>query len=110
MKTLMCPKCKIPEEVENMFNREACTLIIYNQARPETRSSDGLHVYPMICLKCKNVTEWASDPTNQSGKAVDGVEYIKTRKIEDTDIALAKMEARALKLDLCLKKLEDKFK
>ena len=110
MKTLMCPKCKIPEEVENMFNREACTLIIYNQARPETRPSDGLHIYPMICLKCKNVTEWASDPTNQTGKAVDGVEYIKTRKIEDTDIALAKMEARALKLDLCLKKLEDKFK
>ena len=31
MKTLICPKCKIPEEVENMLNREDCTIIIYNQ-------------------------------------------------------------------------------
>ena len=45
-----------------------------------------------------------------SGKAIDGIEYINTRNIEDMDVTLAKMEARAFKLDLCLKKLEDKFK
>ena len=110
MKTLICPKCKIPEEVENMLNRKDCTIIIYNQNFPEVRPTDGLHVYPMICLKCKNVTEWASDPTNKSGNAIDGVEYFNTRKAEDTDISLARMEASALKIDLTIKKLDDTFK
>ena len=110
MKTLICPKCKIPEEVENMLNREDCTIIIYNQNHPEVRPSDGLNIYPMICLKCKNVTEWASDPTNKSEKAIEGVEYFNTRKAEDTDIAKARMEASALKIDLTIKKLDDTFK
>ena len=43
--------------------------MIYNEGKPKIRDSDGLHIYPMICFKCKTMTEWASDPENQSGKA-----------------------------------------
>ena len=40
-----------------------------------------LDIYPLYCLKCNFITEWAADPNNISGKAVEGVEYFKTFKI-----------------------------
>ena len=80
MQSLMCPKCKIKEELFNMVNRKECTVMIYNEHNPRVRKEDGLHIFPMICFNCKTMTEFASDPMNQSGKAVDGVEYLKPRR------------------------------
>ena len=85
MKTLTCPKCQIKEELFNLFNREDSTLFLYNQHNPRVRAEDGLHIFPIICFKCKQVTEFASDPMNESGKAIDGVEYFSQRKITKKD-------------------------
>jgi hypothetical protein len=85
MKTLMCPKCKIKEEMFNLFHREDSTLFIYNQHKPRVRAEDGLHIFPIICFKCNQVSEFASDPNNESGKAVDGTEYFSQRKITKKD-------------------------
>ena len=85
MKTLICPKCKIKEELFNLSNREDSTLFMYNQYNPRVRADDGLHIFPIICFKCKQVTEFASDPMNESGKAIDGVEYFSQRKITKKD-------------------------
>jgi hypothetical protein len=85
MKSLICPKCKIKEELFNLSNREDSTLFMYNQYKPRVRVEDGLHIFPIICFKCKQVTEFASDPMNESGKAVDGVEYFSQRKITEKD-------------------------
>ena len=40
----------------------------------------------MICFKCKSLTEFAADPNNASGRALDGVEYFKTKKISEKNI------------------------
>jgi hypothetical protein len=85
MKTLTCPKCQIKEELFNLFNREDSTLFLYNQHNPRVRAEDGLHIFPIICFKCEQVTEFASDPMNESGKALDGVEYFSQRKITKKD-------------------------
>ena len=85
MKTLICPKCKIKEEMFNLFHREDSTLFIYNQQKPRVRAEDGLHIFPLICFECNQVSEFASDPNNESGKAVDGTEYFSQRKITKKD-------------------------
>ena len=48
---------------------------------PRQREKDGLDIYPLYCLKCNYITEWAADPENISKNSINGVEYIKTFKI-----------------------------
>jgi len=48
---------------------------------PRERKKDGLHIYPLYCLKCNYITEWATDSQNISSNAIDGIEYFKTFKI-----------------------------
>jgi hypothetical protein len=102
MKTLMCPKCKIKEELFNLYNREDSTLFMYNQHNPRVRPEDGLHIFPIICFECKLVTEFASDPMNESGKAIDGVEYFLQRKITKKDKNDASVYAK--QINSCLLK------
>ena len=56
------------------------TKIIIAQV-PRVREKDGLDIYPLLCLKCNYVTEWASDPLNESKKTIDGIEYFKKFKL-----------------------------
>ena len=79
MKKLICKNCKHEETLEDI-NLSFNTKILIAQV-PRVREKDGLNIYPLHCLKCDYITEWASDPNNDSGKAVDGVEYFKTFKI-----------------------------
>ena len=79
MKNLICKKCGHKETLENI-NYSATSKILIAQV-PRVRKKDGLDIYPLYCLKCNFITEWAADPNNISGKAVDGVEYFKTFKI-----------------------------
>ena len=79
MKNLICKKCGHKETLENI-NYSATSKILIAQV-PRVRKKDGLDIYPLHCLKCNFITEWAADPNNISGKAVDGVEYFKTFKI-----------------------------
>ena len=102
MPTLICPKCKIKEDLFNLLHREDATLVMYNENKPRVRAEDGLHIFPLVCFECEHVTEFASDPTNQSGKAVDGVEYFSPRKITKADKDDAAEYAR--KMNSCLLK------
>ena len=79
MKTLTCKKCEHKETLENI-NQSATTKILIAQV-PRIRGKDGLNIYPLYCLKCNFITEWAADPYNNSGKAIEGVEYFKTFKM-----------------------------
>ena len=79
MKKLICKNCEYEETLEDI-NISFNTKILIAQV-PRVREKDGLNIYPLHCLKCDYITEWASDPNNDSGKAIDGVEYFKTFKI-----------------------------
>ena len=65
---------------------------------PRIRQSDGLEIYPSICFKCMSVTEFAADPTNESGKAIDGIEFFESSKC--TEIMLKEMKNYALQNNL----------
>ena len=79
MKSLICKKCGHKETLE-VINQSATTKILIAQV-PRVREKDGLNIYPLYCLKCNFITEWAADPYNNSKKAINGVEYFKTFKI-----------------------------
>ena len=79
MKKLICKNCKHAETLEDI-NLSFNTKILIAQV-PRVREKDGLNIYPLHCLKCDYITEWAADPNNNSRKAIDGVEYFKTFKI-----------------------------
>ena len=76
MKILTCKKCGHKETLENI-SQSATTKILIAQI-PRIREKDGLNIYPLLCLKCNFITEWATDPNNNSGKAIEGIEYFKT--------------------------------
>lgn len=79
MKSLICKKCGHKENLEDI-NQSATTKILIAQVS-RVREKDGLNIYPLYCLKCNFITEWAADPYNNSKKAINGVEYFKTFKI-----------------------------
>jgi len=79
MKELICKNCNHSETLEKI-NGSAITKILI-APNPRQREKDGLDIYPLYCLKCNYITEWAADPNNNSGKAIGGVEYFKTFKI-----------------------------
>tara|TARA_B100001057_G_scaffold372196_1_gene376354 strand:- start:484 stop:858 length:375 start_codon:yes stop_codon:yes gene_type:complete len=79
MKKLICKNCKHEETLEDI-NLSINTKILIAQV-PRVREKDGLNIYPLHCLKCDYITEWAADPNNNSRKAIDGIEYFKTFKI-----------------------------
>jgi len=108
MQSLICPKCKIKEDLYNLLHRDEATLIMFNEGNPRVRPEDGLHIYPLLCFKCKNVTEFASDPMNESGKAIDGVEYFSSRKVTKKDKEQA--ADYASRMGSCLLKKIDSIK
>ena len=79
MRELICKNCNHSETLEKI-NGSAITKILI-APYPRQREKDGLDIYPLYCLKCNYITEWAADPENISKNSIDGVEYIKTVKI-----------------------------
>ena len=79
MKKLICKNCKHSETIEKI-NGSAVTKILIAQI-PRQRKKDGLDIYPLYCLKCNFITEWASDPLSVGKYTVGGFEYFKTFKI-----------------------------
>jgi len=79
MKKLICKNCSHSETLEKI-NGSAITKILI-APYPRQREEDGLHIYPLYCLICNYITEWATDIENISKDSVDGVEYLKTFKI-----------------------------
>ena len=79
MNSLICKKCGHKETLENI-NLSKTTKILIAQV-PRVREKDSLNIYPLYCLKCNFITEWAADPYNNSRKAINGVEYFKTFKV-----------------------------
>ena len=79
MRELICKNCNHSETLEKI-NGSAVTKILI-APYPRQREKDGLNIYPLYCLKCNYITEWAADPENISKNSINGVEYIKTFKI-----------------------------
>ena len=79
MRELICKNCNHSETLEKI-NDSAITKILI-APYPRQREKDGLDIYPLYCLKCNYITEWAADSENISKNSIDGVEYIKTFKI-----------------------------
>ena len=79
MRELICKNCNHSETLEKI-NGSAITKILM-APYPRQREKDGLDIYPLYCLKCNYITEWAADSENISKNSIDGVEYIKTFKI-----------------------------
>ena len=79
MRELICKNCNHSETLEKI-NGSAITKILI-APYPRQREKDGLDIYPLYCLKCNYITEWAADSENISKNSIDGVEYIKTFKI-----------------------------
>ena len=79
MRELICKNCNHSETLEKINGSAITKILIAPYARQ--REKDGLDIYPLYCLKCNYITEWAADPENISKNSIDGVEYIKTFKI-----------------------------
>ena len=79
MRELICKNCNHSETLEKI-NGSAITKILM-APYPRQREKDGLDIYPLYCLKCNYITEWAADSENISKNSINGVEYIKTFKI-----------------------------
>jgi len=105
-KILICPKCKIKEKMFNLLNKKNPQMMIYNEGKPRVRATDGLHIYPMICFNCKTMSEYASDINNQSGKAIEGIEYFKTKKISQKEKSEALNYAKSLNNKILIDKIK----
>ena len=79
MKELICKNCGHSETLEKINGSNVTKILI--APHPRERKKDGLHIYPLYCLKCNYITEWAADSQNISAYAIDGIEYFKTFKI-----------------------------
>ena len=102
---IMCPKCQDMHGMFDLNKDKKATIFIYKEGKPRIRRSDGLEIYPLICFKCKNLTEWASDTHNYSGNATCGFEYFKTKKVTKKDINEALDDAKKIRSDIATKKL-----
>jgi hypothetical protein len=91
----------------NININEDSSIYMYGENCFRTRKEDGLNIYPFLCFKCKQVTEYASDPNNQSGHAVCGFEYFESKKASKTDIDNAIECAQLNNHDHVLKKLKN---
>ena len=91
----------------NLLKKKDPPLMIYNEGKPRVRSSDGLHIYPLICFNCKTITEYASDTENQSGNAVEGIEYFKTKKVGKKELNEALDYAKSINNETLIRKVKN---
>ena len=83
MKELICKNCGHSETLEKINGSNVTKILI--APYPRERKKDGLHIYPLYCLKCNYITEWSADSQNISNKAIDGIEYF-TNDMESGNI------------------------
>ena len=91
-KELKCPNCKHKESLESLNIREDskmffCDLKLKYDINREIVKNyrRDLDIYTLMCFACNHITNFAADPTNQSGKAIDGVEYFETFKYDSIE-------------------------
>ena len=103
---MACPKCKIFQSHQNLNIDKNSEVYAYGEDCFRTRESDGLNIYSFLCFRCNKVTEYASDPFNQSGHAVGGLEYFDSKKITKKDYKNAYDYAKKNNHLLALNKLK----
>ena len=59
----------------------------------------------MICFNCRTFSEYASDVNNESGKAVEGKEYFKNKKISQKNKIEALNYAKSLNNEILIDKI-----
>jgi len=81
---LTCLNCKHTEDIENMNFRKNSKIFMARKGIVVSWES-GLDIYTILCFACKHLTNFASDPTNESGKAIGGVQYFETFRYDSTE-------------------------
>ena len=92
-KIIMCPKCKIENQLYNLNNNHYSTIFIYREHDSIIKSEDNLDIFLLICFKCKKITKWAIDTDNNSGNAKYGFQYFETRIVTKEDLIKATQDA-----------------
>lgn len=90
---LMCPKCKIGNQLYNLNNNHNSTIFIYRERGQTVKTNNESDLFYLICFKCKDIVEWAQDSNNISGSAKFGFQYFKTKEITKKDLSIAIQEA-----------------
>jgi hypothetical protein len=80
MPKMICSNCGTSEDLSNCNIKEDSK--IYMAQIAKVRGSDGLEVFPLICFDCEMVTDFASDPNNSSGNAIEGIEFFSSYKLD----------------------------
>ena len=101
---LKCPNCKNKQKVEGTMSIENPTIYFYNENKPKI-NDDGLKIYSMICFECSFVSGWATDEFNESGNAIEGIEYFDPREATSEDYTEAIIEATMIGCEHIPKKL-----
>ena len=100
---LICQNCNQKEDLQDINIRGESLICIAQKPR---KRRDGLDIFPLLCFGCNFVSEFASDPTNISGKAVDGVEYFETFKLTERYKKIFLAYAKENKLHSALTKIQ----
>lgn len=80
MPQMICDNCSTSEDISNCNMREDSRIYMAQIARVR---SDGLDIFPLVCFDCGMVTEFAFDPTNSSGNAIEGIEFFPSFELDD---------------------------
>ena len=89
---LKCPNCKNTQKIEGTWSLENPTIYFYKENNPRI-NEEGIKIYSMICFECSFVSGWTSDEYNESGKAIEGMEYFDPREATYEDYTEAIIEA-----------------
>jgi len=87
---LMCLECKVKYPFKNINTNKKASIFMpalprapgaYSMATGKSLEPENVEVKILICFDCKNVTSFATDLDNASGKAIDFIEYFRSYKL-----------------------------
>ncbi len=91
-KELICPNCQHKENFEALNTREDSKMFFINlklkwdiNREIVKNYKKDLDIFTMMCFACNHISNFAADPTNQSGKAIEGIEYFETFKYDSME-------------------------
>ena len=91
-KELICLNCQHKENFEALNTREDSKMFFINlklkwdiNREIVKNYKKDLDIFTMMCFACNHISNFAADPTNQSGKAIEGIEYFETFKYDSME-------------------------
>ena len=91
-KELICLNCQHKENFEALNTREDSKMFFINlklkwdiNREIVKNYKKDLDIFTMMCFACNHISNFAADPTNQSGNAIEGIEYFETFKYDSME-------------------------